>query len=152
MALLTLREVSMAFGGPPLLDGVNLQLEAGDRLCLMGRNGTGKSSLLRLMSGELLPDGGEIIRQQGLRVSLVSQDIPQGISGTVFDLVAGGMGNAAKLLGEYHQVVHRLATEGGEQLLRRLENLQKRCIVHLKLSIIYYRRINHVISWGSEHL
>ncbi len=125
MALLTLREVSMAFGGPPLLDGVNLQLEAGDRLCLMGRNGTGKSSLLRLMSGELLPDGGEIIRQQGLRVSLVSQDIPQGISGTVFDLVAGGMGNAAELLGEYHNVVHRLATEGGEQLLRRLENLQK---------------------------
>jgi ATP-binding cassette subfamily F protein uup len=125
LALLTLREVSMAFGGPPLLDGVNLQLEAGDRLCLMGRNGTGKSSLLRLMSGELLPDGGEIIRQQGLRVSLVSQDIPQGISGTVFDLVAGGMGNAAELLGEYHNVVHRLATEGGEQLLRRLENLQK---------------------------
>jgi ATP-binding cassette subfamily F protein uup len=115
----------MAFGGPPLLDGVNLQLEAGDRLCLMGRNGTGKSSLLRLISGELLPDGGEIMRQQGLRVALVSQDIPQGISGTVFDLVAGGMGNAAELLGEYHQVVHRLAAEGGDKLLRRLEELQK---------------------------
>jgi ATP-binding cassette subfamily F protein uup len=115
----------MAFGGPPLLDGVNLQLEAGDRLCLMGRNGTGKSSLLRLISGELLPDGGEIIRQQGLRVALVSQEIPQWISGTVFDLVAGGMGNAAELLGEYHQVVHRLATEGGDELLRRLEGLQK---------------------------
>jgi ABC transport system ATP-binding/permease protein len=125
LALLTLRDVSMAFGGPPLMDGINLQLEAGDRLCLMGRNGTGKSSLLRLMSGELLPDGGEIIRQQGLRVALVSQDIPQGISGTVFDLVAGGMGNAAELLGEYHQIVHRLATEGGDELLRRLEILQK---------------------------
>jgi ATP-binding cassette subfamily F protein uup len=115
----------MAFGGPPLLDGVNLQLEAGDRLCLMGRNGAGKSSLLRLISGELLPDGGEVIRQQGLRVALVSQDIPQGISGTVFDLVAGGMGNAAELLGEYHQIVHRLAVEGGEQHLRQLESLQK---------------------------
>ena len=125
MALLTLREVSMAFGGPPLLGGVNLQLEAGDRLCLMGRNGTGKSTLLKLMSGELIPDGGEIIRQQGLRVAFVSQEIPQGISSTVFDLVADGMGNAAKLLGEYHQIVHRLAAEGGEQLLRRLESLQK---------------------------
>jgi len=115
----------MAFGGPPLLDGINFQLEAGDRLCLLGRNGAGKSTLLRIMSGEFTPDGGEIIRQQGLRVALVSQEIPQGLSGSVFDLVAGGMGNAAELLGEYHQIVHRLATEGGDLLLRKLETLQK---------------------------
>ena len=125
MALITLRDLSMAFGGPPLLDGINFQLEAGDRLCLLGRNGAGKSTLLRIMSGEFTPDGGEIIRQQGLRVALVSQEIPQGLSGTVFDLVAGGMGNAAELLGEYHQIVHRLATEGGDLLLRKLETLQK---------------------------
>ena len=124
MALITLRDLSMAFGGPPLLDGLNLQLEEGDRLCLMGRNGAGKSTLLRIMSGEFIPDGGEIIRRQGLRVSMVSQEIPQGLSGTVFDLVAGGMGNAAELLGEYHRIVQLLATEGGELLLRQLERLQ----------------------------
>jgi ATP-binding cassette subfamily F protein uup len=88
MALITLRDISLAFGGPPLFDGINLQIEPGDRLCLMGRNGTGKSTLLKLISGELPPEGGEVIRSQGLRVTLVSQDIPQDISGTVFEVVA----------------------------------------------------------------
>ncbi len=126
MALLALRDVSLAFGGPPLFEGISLQLEAGDRLCLMGRNGTGKSTLLKLIMGELQPDEGEIVRQQGLRVAVVSQDVPAGLSGSVFDVVAGGMGNAADLLAEYHHVGHRLAVEGGEELLKRLETLQKR--------------------------
>ena len=125
MALISLRNITLAFSGPPLLDGVNLQLEPGDRLCLMGRNGTGKSTLMKLIDGEVVPDGGEISRQQGLRVALVSQEIPQGLAGTVFDVVAAGMGNAAALLAEYHQVGHRLAVEGGEVLFKRLESLQR---------------------------
>jgi ATP-binding cassette subfamily F protein uup len=111
MALISLRGVSVAFGGPPLLDGVNLQLEAGERLCLMGRNGSGKSTLLKLVEGELNPDGGEISRQQGLRVALVSQEIPQGLSGTVFDVVAGGAGEDAAEAGDHwrhHQAVERV--------------------------------------------
>jgi ATP-binding cassette subfamily F protein uup len=108
-----------------LLDGINLQLEEGDRLCLMGRNGTGKSTLMKLISGEISPDEGDISRRQGLRVALVSQEIPQGLAGSVFDIVAGGMGNAAELLAEYHHLGHRLAAEGGVELLKRLESLQK---------------------------
>jgi ATP-binding cassette subfamily F protein uup len=95
MALISLREVTVSFGGPPLLDRIGLQLEAGDRLCLMGRNGTGKSTLLKLLNGEIAPDGGEIARQQGLRVALVSQEIPRGLAGTVFDVVAGGADGSA---------------------------------------------------------
>jgi ATP-binding cassette subfamily F protein uup len=125
VALLSLRAISLAFGGPPLLDGVDLQLEAGDRLCLLGRNGSGKSTLLKLIAGELLPDGGEIQRQQGLRVALVSQEVPPGLSGTVFDVVAAGMGSTTALLEEYHQVSHRLATEAGDELVERLAELQK---------------------------
>ena len=125
MALLSLRNITLAYGGPPLLDGINLQLEPGDRLCLMGRNGSGKSTLMKLISGELTPEGGDISRQQGLRVALVSQEISQDISGTVFDVVAEGMGNAAALLAEYHHVGHLLSTGGGEELLKRLETLQK---------------------------
>ena len=88
MALITLRDISLAFGGPPLFDGINLQIEPGDRLCLMGRNGTGKSTLMKLISGEIPPEGGEVIRSQGLRVALVSQEIPQEVTGTVFEVVA----------------------------------------------------------------
>lgn len=124
MALLSLRSISLAFGGPPLFDGINLQIEAGDRLCLLGRNGAGKSTLLKLISGELPPEAGDISRQQGLRVALVSQEVPQGLAGSVFDVVASGMGNASALLAEYHHVSHQLAYDGGEGLLVRLENLQ----------------------------
>jgi ABC transport system ATP-binding/permease protein len=125
VALLTLRSLTMAFGGPPILDGVDLQVEPGDRLCLVGRNGSGKSTLLRLMNGELAPDTGEIFRQQGLRVALVAQDVPPALAGTVFDVVAAGMGNAAEILAEYHRVSHRLAMETSEGLLARLERLHK---------------------------
>jgi ATP-binding cassette subfamily F protein uup len=124
VALISLRDITLAFGGPPLFDGITLQVEPGDRLCLMGRNGTGKSTLLKLIAGELAPEGGEIQRQQGLRVALVSQEVPQELGGTVFDIVASGMGNAAALLAEYHHVAHQLGLEGGEELLGRLEELQ----------------------------
>ncbi len=124
MPLLTFRNVTMAFGGPPLLDGIQLQVEPGDRLCLLGRNGSGKSTLLKLLSGELQADGGEITRQQGMRTALVTQELPPGLAGTVFDVVSQGMGKATELLMEYHHLAHRLAT-GGEALLKRLEQLQK---------------------------
>ena len=124
MALLTLRNITLAFGGPPLFDGINLQIEPGDRLCLLGRNGTGKSTLLKLIGGELTPEGGEVQRQQGLKVAQVAQDVPSDMSGSVFDVVASGMGNAADLLAEYHHISHQLAANGSETLLARLETLQ----------------------------
>jgi ATP-binding cassette subfamily F protein uup len=124
VALISLRNLTLAFGGPPLFDGVNLQLEAGERLCLLGRNGTGKSTLLKLINGELPPDGGEIHRQQGLRVALVAQDVPQDLAGTVFDIVAAGMGDAAGLLATYHHLAQRLATTEDDALLVELEALQ----------------------------
>lgn len=125
VALLALRNITMAFGGSPVLDGVDLQVEPGDRLCLVGRNGSGKSTLLRLMNGEIEPDAGEISRQQGLRIALVAQDFPPGVAGTVFDVVAAGTGNTAEVLAEYHRVSHQLAAETSEPLLARLERLHK---------------------------
>jgi ABC transport system ATP-binding/permease protein len=91
MALLSLRNISLAFGGPRLLDEVSLQIEQGERLCLMGRNGEGKSTLLRLIRGEIGPDEGELIRQQGLVVSLLPQQVPLDRAGTVADQVAHGL-------------------------------------------------------------
>jgi ATP-binding cassette subfamily F protein uup len=126
VALLSLRHLSLAFGGPPLFDDLTLQVEAGDRLCLLGRNGTGKSTLLKLIAGQITPEGGELHRQQGLRVALVSQDVAADLSGTVFDLVAAGLGDTTALLAEYHQVAHQMAVAGDDRLLGRLETLQHR--------------------------
>jgi ABC transport system ATP-binding/permease protein len=125
VSMLSFRNISISYGGPPLLDGIQLQVEAGDRLCLMGRNGSGKSSLLKLISGEIPADGGDITRKLGVRITLVSQELPTGLSGTVFDVVSEGMGNAAQLLAEYHHLAHRLATGGGEALMKSMETLQK---------------------------
>jgi ATP-binding cassette subfamily F protein uup len=126
LALISLRDITLAFGGPPLFNGISLQIEAGDRLCLMGRNGSGKSTLLKLIGGELTPEGGEIRRQQGLTVAQLSQDLPLGVTGTVFDVVASGMGRTAALLADYHHVSHELAHDDSEKLLARLEALQKK--------------------------
>jgi ABC transport system ATP-binding/permease protein len=94
MALLSLRNVSLAFGGPPLLDQVELQIEPGERVCLLGRNGEGKSTLLRLIRGEVEPDDGQVIRQQRLRVSFLPQVVPWERTGSVADQVAKGLDDA----------------------------------------------------------
>jgi ATP-binding cassette subfamily F protein uup len=124
MALLTLRNITLAFGGAPLLNGVDLSIEPGERLCLVGRNGTGKSTLMKLLNGELQADGGEIICGQGLRVARLTQEIPHEISGLVFDVVAGGLGQNGALLAAYHEVTHQLAESCDDKLLAKLEKIQ----------------------------
>jgi ATP-binding cassette subfamily F protein uup len=96
MALLNLRDIRVAFGGPPLLEGASLRIEQGERICLLGRNGTGKSTLMKVVNGEIAPDDGEIVRRQGVTVALVPQEIPPGLSGTVHDVVSGGSRVAAE--------------------------------------------------------
>ena len=125
MALLVLRGVTVSYGGPPLLDGVDLQIEPGERLCLVGRNGSGKSTLMRVLSGEITPDDGEIVRQGGVWVARLTQEVPHGTRGSVFDVVAAGLGNAGTLLAQYHQVSAELAAGGGDAALRTLEQVQQ---------------------------
>jgi ATP-binding cassette subfamily F protein uup len=83
MALISLNGVSLTFAGPPLLDSVSLQIDDGERLGLLGRNGAGKSTLLKILEGTLAPDSGEVIRQPGLRVASLQQEVPLELSGTV---------------------------------------------------------------------
>ncbi|MCF3649261.1 ATP-binding cassette domain-containing protein [Synoicihabitans lomoniglobus] len=91
MPLLTLLDLHHAFGGPPVLDGVNFQVDAGERVCLVGRNGSGKSTLMRLLAGEMKPDQGSISKQSGMRVARLLQEIPTDVTGSVFDVVSGGL-------------------------------------------------------------
>ena len=102
MAYITLRDVQLAFGGPALLDGASFNLERGERVCLIGRNGEGKSTLLKLIEGSLLPDRGEVALQNGITISMLAQDVPMD-SGKVADIVADGAGEAATVLRAYHE-------------------------------------------------
>ena len=123
MALLSMRDVSHSFSGPPLLDQVNLQIEHGERVCLLGRNGTGKTTLMRIILGDIPPDKGEIARQQGLRVAYLAQQVPKDLAGTVYDEVAGGLGEWGNTLAEYHRVSNLMAAEGGDGLAGQLDRI-----------------------------
>ncbi|HHT9145276.1 MAG: ATP-binding cassette domain-containing protein [Candidatus Brocadiaceae bacterium] len=92
MALLSLQDVNIGFGRPLLIEHANLQIERGEKVCLLGRNGTGKSTLLKLINGDLLPDSGEIVRQKGMHTAYLSQEIPKELHGTVFDILFDGFG------------------------------------------------------------
>lgn len=126
MALLSLRGITVSFGGPALLDGVDLQIEPGERLCLVGRNGSGKSTLMKVLAGEIVPDDGEIVRQGTLKVARLTQEVPRGLAGSVYDVVALGLGEAGALLADYHHVSQQLALDGSEAMLRKLEQVQHR--------------------------
>ncbi len=95
MALISLKNVSIGFGGPPLLDNVDMQIEKGEWIGLLGRNGMGKSTLLKLIKGEIFPESGDVARQQNLNVSYLPQEVPQGLTGTVKDIVTTGLESEA---------------------------------------------------------
>ena len=125
MSLISLHNITLSFGGPPILQQINLQIEPGERVCLIGRNGEGKSSLMKLIAGDLKPDSGNIIRQHGLRVARLSQDVALDLNGSVFEVVAGGLGELQKLLTQYHDISMRLSSGGGENLLTEMETVQQ---------------------------
>ncbi|MBA4015845.1 MAG: ABC transporter ATP-binding protein [Pirellula sp.] len=116
MPLITIRDLTIGFRGPPLLDGVSCIIEPGQRIGLLGRNGSGKTTLLRMLSGEVDPDRGEITFAPGTRLALLQQDVPRDITGLVRDVVATG----AVHLDDGESSAWR-ATQRVEQVLARME-------------------------------
>ena len=104
--LLSLKNITLGFGGAPILNGINLTLYAGERLALTGRNGAGKSSLMKLISNVHQPDGGEVVRPAGVKVAQLVQDVPRDVTGTVAEVVALGLGELGKLVAHYHHLIH----------------------------------------------
>jgi ATP-binding cassette subfamily F protein uup len=123
MALLGMQDVSIAFGGPPILDRANLAIEKGERVCLLGRNGAGKSTIMKLLDGTMRPDSGDVIRQVGATVTRLEQEVPDDVTGTVFDVVAAGLGDAGSLLAKYHDAAHRASIDHDDRTLRELDRL-----------------------------
>ena len=124
MPLISLDRISVAFGYLPLLDEVSLQIEPRERVCVIGRNGTGKSTLLRVLSGDLAPDRGSIWLQPGLRRARLEQDVPLSSDLTVFDAVAEGLGEIRTLVADYHRVAVGVAGNPSPELLDTLGRLQ----------------------------
>jgi len=126
MPYIILSDASLAFGHVPLLDHADFQLDAGERVALIGRNGTGKSSLLAALAGCGGLDEGRVWLQPGLRIGYVPQEPPFACEQTVFEAVVAGMGEVSRLLSEYHAVSHALGEAGADQtgLLERMHALQ----------------------------
>jgi ATP-binding cassette subfamily F protein uup len=124
MPLLTLQRVGLAFGHLPLFEGADLQIDNGERIALIGRNGSGKSSLLRVLSGDQAVDAGSVWREPGLRVSRLDQDVPMAGECSVFAEVAAGLGALGSLVADYHQAATRVAETHAAADLERLGELQ----------------------------
>ena len=123
MALLGLQDVSISFGGPPVLDHASFSIERGERVCLLGRNGAGKSTVMRILDGVVKPDSGEVVRQTGTTVTHLEQEVPTDVGGTIFDVVSEGLGEEGRLLALYHEASARVARGGGDGALRELDRL-----------------------------
>jgi len=104
MAIVSIQDVNVSFGGPPLLENVDLQVEKGERVALIGRNGEGKTTLLRLIGSRLHPDDGRIILPKGLSVGSLDQDLPRGLTGSVAEVASSGNGTISAKSPQDHQV------------------------------------------------
>ena len=124
MPLITLKNLTLSFGFPPLLDGVNFQIDANERVCLLGRNGAGKSTLLKLINGEVQADDGGINIPPGVKVAKLNQEVPANLDGTINEVVADGLDKAGKLLQRYYHLLHELTVDATEKVLRQLGDCQ----------------------------
>ena len=125
MSLLTLKDVSLAYGNLSLLEKVNFNISSGERICLVGRNGTGKSTLFRVISDIVQPDEGEIWRQDTLKISYLEQEVPADTPQTIYEVVSAGLGHVGQILAEYHHLAHTIVPSSSTSL-KKLAELQHR--------------------------
>jgi ATP-binding cassette subfamily F protein uup len=135
-----LRDISLSFGKHPLLDKINLSLDRNERIALIGRNGMGKSTLLKIIQKKIQPDNGLVEYQDGLIVAELPQTWPSDASGTVYDCVAGGLGEIANILSEY---MHNLS----HQHLEKLADLQAK--IDAQNGWVLSQRIDKILSFMS---
>jgi len=121
MTLLKFADVSLAYGTTPLLDRVSWQIARGERVCVIGRNGTGKSSMLSLVKGVRQPDDGEIWRAPGLKIGELPQELPRADERTVFDVVAEGLAGVGELLAEYHHLSMNIQNDADLEKLTHVQ-------------------------------
>ena len=114
MTLLTLRDISISFGETPLLSEVSLTVAPGERVCLVGRNGTGKSTLMDIIAGRVTADAGEVVRAQGMTVGWLGQEVPGDLQGDVFDVVCRHAGPSGRHLADYRRLCEQSEKTGAD--------------------------------------
>lgn len=145
MALLNLRNISVSFGSTPLLDQINLSIEAGERICIVGRNGMGKSTLLKIIHGDIKPDDGMVVKTQAVQTARLEQDVPSiATDSTVYEVVAAGLGKQGGLLAAYEKLAHQIAHNSDEALLEELADLQHQLDTEQAWNLT--PQIDHVIT------
>lgn len=126
MQILSIKELMVSFGHKPLFQGVQLQVNVGERIALVGRNGVGKSTLLRIIAGEESPDGGTIQYSKNSTVSMLSQTVPLELKGSVYDVVATGLSTIGELLQAYQKILQQLMTDVSDTLLEQQATLSQK--------------------------
>lgn len=124
MPLFRLSEIGIAFGAKPLLESASFQVDPGERVGIIGRNGEGKSTLLKILAGQITPDGGEVWHQPALRIGFLEQMPALPESATIYDAVADGLGEVGRQIAEYHHWSEKIA-DGDMSCLDRLGTLQQ---------------------------
>lgn len=144
MALITLHNAYLSFSDAPLLDHVNLSIERGERVCLVGRNGMGKSTLLKILNRETPLDDGQMIVENDIVIARLQQDPPRNIGGTIYDFVAEGLQDVADLLKQYHYLSRLIENDASDEKLAQLARLQEQ--LDIKNGWQMDNRINNVLS------
>ncbi|MEO7997836.1 MAG: ATP-binding cassette domain-containing protein, partial [Gemmatimonadaceae bacterium] len=151
MALLGMQDINIAFGGPAVLINANFSIERGERVCLLGRNGAGKSTVMKLLDGTATPDTGIITRQTGVTVTRLEQEVPDDVTGSTFDVVAAGLGEMGGLLSRYHAASHRVS-EAGVNDTERDSALREMDRLHHALDAANAWQIQTRVDTVLEHL
>lgn len=124
MPLVTLQDIYLSYGQPPLIDHINLVIERGERVCLIGRNGAGKSTLLKILTGQITADDGVLKRASGVKIAQLEQSVPEDAQGSVFDVITQGLGTEGELAKRYHHLILELGNNPSDQTMRDLEECQ----------------------------
>lgn len=121
MPLLRFDNINLAYGDQPLMDGADFQIRKGERVCLLGRNGAGKSTMMKLVSGKIDADDGSIWRKPGMRIGILNQDLPEQDEKKVYDVVASGLEEVGEWISQFHELSQNIQFDEDMKALEKVQ-------------------------------